>query len=105
MKKKKSNFLNNYSLSGEEDTDLINELQDQVSAKIKEIELERDKRREDLSKTNKWLLGIAIAMFTVILVQTVGTIKLVGDFYSDMMNVRERLVILESKFEYENPTD
>ncbi len=61
----------------------------------------KDKRRQDWLDINKWILATAIAVASVVLFRLSSLDNRIEDFNREAREIRERLAIIETKFNYE----
>ena len=63
----------------------------------KELQQEKDKRREDWSNTTRWVLGIAIAL-AAIAMAIIGALAFqVHSFNGELREIRDRITVIETE--------
>lgn len=63
----------------------------------RELQQEKDKRREDWSNTTKWVLGISIAL-AAIAIAIIGALAFqVHSFNGELREIRDRITVIETE--------
>ena len=71
----------------------------------RELQQEKDKRREDWSNTTKWVLGISIAL-AAIAIAIIGAMAFqVHSFNGELREIRDRITVIETERRMEREQD